>query len=93
MRMAVVFSMLARQWWRSLLLGSTCYALANGLFQVSDWCYLAASAAVAAVVAAGLRPVLRWLLSRPPRRPPHWLRARPLLWALGCTLAVVGAGV
>ena len=46
------------QWRCSLLLGCTCYTLANGLFHKSDWCYLAASAAVVAVVAAGLRPVL-----------------------------------
>ena len=76
-------------WQRSLLLGSACYALANGLVHVSDWCYLAASAAVAAVVSAGLQPLHRWLVARPPRG----LRAWPLLWALGCTLAVFGMGI
>ena len=76
-------------WWLSLLLGSACYAVVNGLVHFSDWCYLAASAAVAAVVSAGLRPLHGWLVARPPRGLRNW----PLLWALGCTLAVFGAGV
>ncbi len=76
-------------WLRSLLLGCACYAVANGRVHVSDWCYLAASAAVAAVVAAGLRPVHEWLVARPPRG----LRTVPLPWALGGTLAVFGMGV
>ena len=78
-----------RQWLRSLLLGGVCYALANGLVHFSDWCYLAASAAVAAVVSAGLGPVHRWLLGwsgRPLQKP-------ALPWALGCTLAVFSVGV
>lgn len=74
-------------WLHSLLFGSVCYALANGLVRRSDWYYLAASAAVAAAVAAGLRPLHRWLGARPPR----WGRAR--LWALGSTLAVFSLGV
>jgi hypothetical protein len=76
-------------WPRSLLLGSACYALANGLVHFSDWCYLAASAAVAAVVSAGLGPLHRWLVAQMPRRLQKW----PLLWALGCTLAVFGLGI
>lgn len=76
-------------WGCSLLLGSTCYAIANGLVHKSDWCYLAASAAVAGVVAAGLQPLHRKLVAQRP----HRLRARPPLWALGCTLTVFGAGI
>ncbi|GAB3650666.1 hypothetical protein GCM10027594_25920 [Hymenobacter agri] len=78
-----------RQWLCSLLLGSACYALANGLVHFSDWCYLAASAAVAAVVSAGLRP-LHWWLVNWPRRP---LQKPALPWALSCTLVVFGVGV
>lgn len=89
MRVTVDSSALARHWWRSLLLGSACFALANGLVHVSDWCYLAASAAVAAVVSAGLGPLHGWLVARPPRGLRQW----PLPWALGCTLAVFGVGI
>ena len=78
-----------RHWLRSLLLGGACYAIANGLVHFSDWCYLAASAAVAAVVSAGLGPLHGWLVARPPRRGRAW----PLLWALGCTLATFGLGI
>ena len=78
-----------RQWWRSLLLGCAYCAASNGLVHLSDWCYLAASAAVAAVVPAGLRPVHGWLVARPP----HWLQKLPLLWPPGYTLAVFGLGV
>ena len=73
----------------ALLLGCTCYAISNGLVHKSDWCYLAASAAVAAVVSAGLRPVHGWLV----RQRPRWLHKWPLLWALSCTLAIFGVGV
>jgi hypothetical protein len=76
-------------WRRSLLLGCACYAASNGLVHVSDWYYLAASAAVAGVVSVGLRPMHWWLVARPPRG----LRSVPLLWPLGCTLAVFGLGV
>ena len=76
-------------WRRSLLLGCICYAVFNGLVHKSDWCYLAASAAVAAAVSWGLRPVHGWLVARPPL----WLRALPLLWLLGCTLVVFGMGI
>ena len=76
-------------WRRSLLLGCACYAVVNGLVHKSDWCYLAASAAVAGVVSAGLLPIYEWLMARPPRG----LRAVPLLWPLSCTLAVFGLGV
>ena len=79
----------AHNWLLSLLLGCACYAIANGLVHFSDWCYLAASAAVAAVVSAGLRPLHGWLVARPP----HGLRNWQLLWALGCTLVVFGVGV
>ena len=78
-----------RRWFRSLLLGCTCYALANGLVHFSDWCYLAASAAVAAVVSAGLQPLHRLLVNWP-RCP---LQRPSLPWALACTLAVFGVGV
>ena len=78
-----------KQWLRALLLGSACYAASNGLVHKSDWCYLAASAAVAAMFMAGLWPLYWWLVTRPPRG----LRVVPLLWPLGCTLAVFGLGV
>ena len=49
----------ACQWCPSLLLGCVCYFLANGLVHMSDWCYLATSAAVAGVVSAALGPLHR----------------------------------
>ena len=78
-----------RRWLHSLLLGCACYALANGLVHFSDWCYLAASAAVAAVVSAGLQPLQQWLVAQLPQQ----LRKWSLLWALGSALAVFGLGV
>ena len=76
-------------WRHSFLLGCACYAVVNGLVHKSDWCYLAASAAVAGVVSAGLLSIYEWLMARPPRG----LRAVPLLWPLSCTLTVFGLGV
>ena len=81
---------LFRQWLLSLLLGSACYALSQGIVHFSDWCYLAASTAVAAGVSALLIPLNKHLLNNLTACGPQWSVPGRWAWLLAGTLGLFG---
>ena len=81
---------LRSHWLLSPLLGSTIYAGFNGLVHFSDWCYLAASMAVAAVASAVVLPLYGWLLGHLMRHGQQWSALGRWAWLVGGTLALFG---
>ena|GEM_PF-3088891 len=72
------------QWLFSLLLGSTFYAIYQGIVHFSDWCYLAVATAVAGGVSLLVVPLNGLLLGLLTRNSSNWpLLIRWLVLLLG----------